>query len=141
MFILGLGAVAASLIFAYTGFVLNSLIFCVLILCTWLITMIVASEQTEHYQILLVVAKCCLFVAKLFLNCSVILSCDILFRKCGVLAFTFMMIVEKLAFSLTYMFPEKLTEEYMNYSKQDFNLFGYGICLCAVGSAYMAILV
>ena len=108
MMILGTGAIAASLIFAYTGFVINSIIYCVLILASWLITMIIAGEQTEYYQVLVIIGECSIFLSKLILNCNVILSCDILFRKCGVLAFTFMMVVEKLAFALTFMFPEKI---------------------------------
>ena len=141
MILLGLGAVVASLIFAYTGFVLNSVIYCFLILGSWLITMVIAGEQTEYYQLLVLLGKCFIFLSKLFLNCNVILSCDILFRRCGVLAFTIMMIIEKLAFALTFMFPEKIVDLYMYFNKQKVNLFGYAICICAVGSVYMAILV
>jgi hypothetical protein len=82
-----------------------------------------------------------LFAAKISLTVNVILSCDILFRKCGVLAFAVMMVLDRLICVTVYMFPETVKRWYLSESSQELNIFGYFLCVLAVGSMYVAVLV
>jgi len=140
--LIGLISITSCMIFTYSGFVINSIIFTSIMLISWLLCMLLVSGSiTENIPILAMIGASAVQAARIQLDTNAMLASEVLFRRCGIIGYAVLMLVDKITDIIVYIFPEIFIGWYEDQSSKTFNIPGYVFCVLAVGGMYVSILV